>query len=280
MFGLFQQIHCSVILCLVSLTVILRYSTLYLYTDLVFSSQFCYDVVVNIWFILCIGNSISLYQGSLREDALPAFIQEWSVQADQTSLAYVYKKSFIYTLLCNSLQILCIALIGYQIFATNYRDEFILPLEHGTTIAYILKTVAFCIVAFGIAPWILTPMFVLFISHVFQYEYSAIGKELISMCEERCFSTKEFGAIRQRHQKLCKLVDHVDEIFSLHVANTLLANVGIICVTLFVVINDQEATQIDVTINTFWTLFCFTILMITLVAGARINTQVNMYILY
>ena len=59
--------------------------------------------------------------------------------------------------------------------------------------------------------------------------------------------------------------------FSLHVASTMLINVGVICIILFVLVAD-DWTPIDFTIIVFWTLLSIVIMMVTVAGGTMVKS--------
>ncbi len=275
-----QFVYCSAILVVIVTAVLLRYGTLYHYVEAGINSEFYSIVILNLWFLLCIGNLISMYKASQDKNAFPAFIQLWNGLADKSSLACVRRKSCILCALSISFHILSIGVIGYQLFWSSYRDQLVLPIKPYTTLGLSLKGVILFISILCLAPWILPTAFALLIGQLISYEYSKITKQLENMWEEGNVDAQKMKNLREAHQHLNRLVWHVDNMFTIHVASTLLFNIGIICIILVFLTSGYLATPRDIILSVYWLLLSLFMLSVTLVSGAKINDEVNILYSY
>ena len=159
-------------------------------------------------------------------------------------------------------------------FWTHNRDELTSPVEPNTSTGLIFKSLSLVFLFCLYAPWLLAPAFTLLVSHLLNYEFSAIKQQLTHLAGQTPIDLQKLGDIRKHHHQLCYLVGHADEMFSLHVASTMLINIGVICIILFVLVAD-DWTPIDFTIIVFWTLLSIAVMMVTVAGGTMVNSKVG-----
>ena len=163
---------------------------------------------------------------------------------------------------------------GYLMFDSHMQDDIMYPLEPDDEPNKIL---AVKIVNLVTQTYLIfastTPSFLLFTvtnSLVREFNYSTKN---IRDLEKIIWVTV---CLRKHHQKLCNLVDHADDLFSMQIAASFLGSLMLICLILYILIHGEDVSIFGRCIQLYWLTTAVFKILIDCISGARLNKAVSM----
>ena len=189
--------------------------------DDTFGVMLIYKLMNMTWGLETLGHCIGFFIASLSYKRLPEFLAEWDKLRLQcvNNATSLKKQTDICTAVTWLLAGLNIAFCIYLTFGTHVQDLMLYPLSIDDDPSTILamKIINVVVQSYLILAWI-TPSALLFmVAKFLAWEFShstAKIRELRDKCNTTCLER-----IRKHHQKLCNLVDHADDIFSMQISS-------------------------------------------------------------
>ena len=167
----------------------------------------------------------------------------------------------------------------YLLFWTDLYNFYLTPWDKGSKYIVFMEVNSLMMHFYLTFAWVATSalMFVICrtVAHLFQevtYEVTLLSHEEFLKIEEK------FEGLRRRHQKLCHLVTGADDIFSMHIAMSLLGSVIMTCLITYIIAYDDNPSSnqmLIVVIRLFWLSFALLKLTIDCVSGALLNHAVG-----
>ena len=245
--------------------------------DDTFGVMLIYKLMNMTWGLETLGHCIGFFIASLSYKRLPEFLAEWDKLRLQcvNNATSLKKQTDICTAVTWLLAGLNIAFCIYLTFGTHVQDLMLYPLSIDDDPSTILamKIINVVVQSYLILAWI-TPSALLFmVAKFLAWEFShstAKIRELRDKCNTTCLER-----IRKHHQKLCNLVDHADDIFSMQIAATFLGSLMLICLILYVLIHDETNDILTRCIQIYWLTTAVCKILIDCISGARLNNAVS-----
>ena len=242
-----------------------------------FNIQLIFKLIVVTWGLETLCHVIGFFVASLSYKRLPEFLFEWNelrclyVQST-TSLK---KQTNICTGVIWMLTSLNTAFNSYLVFCTHVEDIILYPLtiedEHFRVLLMkIISLVAHTYLTFA---WIAPSAFLFLISNILAWEFNYNTEQIRALRQH--FATDCLRRIRKNHQRLCNLVDHANDIFSVQIAATFLGSLMLICLILYEMIRGDDVIVLLRCIQMYWLTIAGCKILIDCISGARLNQAVR-----
>ena len=124
----------------------------------------------------------------------------------------------------------------YLTFGPHVQDLILyhLSIEDDPNKILAMRIINGVVQSYLILAWI-TPSALLFtVAKFLAWKFSHFTVKIFELRDTTCFER-----IKKHHQKLCNLVDHADDVFSMQIAATFLGSLMLICLILYVLIDDE-----------------------------------------
>ena len=218
-----------------------------------------FKVQVTMWTYEAMAKSIVCYSACKRKWKLHDFFVKLSHESKETLPKYA--RTIWKTSVC-SVAFTCIFAVGNAGFLvisylTPYKaihsilDTTIMPAEpHWDSAPFMRAFLIFLSFVDSLVSLLPLALFGTF-CYVFYREFMQVKERLSRALRDDGSFMDDLEEIRIRHQRLCKLVDHADEIFTWYIAHTYLTNVPMFCVLLYNTIY-SDMHHLQLAIYMFW----------------------------
>ena len=131
----------------------------------------------------------------------------------------------------------------YLTFGPHVQDLILyhLSIEDDPNKILAMRIINGVVQSYLILAWI-TPSALLFtVAKFLAWKFSHSTAKICELRDTTCFER-----IKKHHQKLCNLVDHADDVFSMQIAATFLGSLMLICLILYVLIDDEDVFSMQI----------------------------------
>ena len=236
------------------------------------------------WMFQCAINAITMYRACLKYSCLPKLFLKWQDlhkhDFDMEKYITCTKKYLAVTLtLCWLFIAIQMGFTWYNMYETEMYDISMTPFVRGSKIFPFIQAIGAVVMFYFFAACILPVDFFFMICLVLRWEYKYSRREFYihSVNHEDRVKEDSIENSRLMHQKICRLVDTTDNIFSLLVGNIFTTDIIIITINIYNIISWtdlHENTQFLV-VHFFWLLTAGVSIGLTATGGALVNHAVS-----
>ena len=249
-----------------------------------FSLEFLSKIIFWAWTLLCFNNVVVCLRASHCYSCLPEFFLEWQklhlTDNEPFCLRFCRKNAYLYSIVCYFLVIWNIAATVYLLCFTNMYESWLAPFDKSMAHINVVYGVFIPILIFLSAAWIF-PIALQYITCKILYQefkrFNACFRRQQKQNNFQIFSN--FETMRQKHQQLCKLVDHADDFLALyHAGVVMFAMVGI-CINMysFIWFEKVRSSLYLIAVHLLWSLSILLKLGFVCIGGALVNHQVIIF---
>ena len=234
--------------------------------------------------LLCVLGYTSCLRAFHRYEGLPKFFIEWHVLVTKHVASLDLSQIRNITVL--------LTIIGWTILLTNsafevylifMKPEFLKPVftpfptdsEHFVFI----QIFVFVLLFYNCSSWIFPLLFDVAVCLALYLQFQTFNREFRKKCQHDGRFTGNIGDERLKHQKICKLVSHVDNLLSLFKASSLGCNIGLVICIIYIVIYDTTLGEstLALVIYLSWSMMALCGLLVTSVSGILVNNAVCIF---
>ena len=243
-----------------------------------FNLQLIFKLVIITWALETLSHSIGFFIASINYKRLPEFLFEWDKLRSECvhSTASLKKQTDICTGVVWLLVSLNTTLSGYLMFNSHMQDDTLYPLKpddepYKFLVVKIINLVTQTYLIFAST----TPSFLLFtVTNSLAWEFNHNTKNIRDLRNN--YMADSLESTRKHHQKLCNLIDHADDIFSMQIAARFLGSLVLICLILYIFIHGEDVSIFGRYIQLYWLTTAVFKILIDCISGARLNQAVSM----
>ena len=243
-----------------------------------FNIQLIYKLIVVTGSLEFLINAIGFFIASLSYNRLPEFLFEWDklrsgCVKNTTSLK---KETDICTGVMWLLTSLNAAFCGYLIFDFQLSDNVLYPVmpDDEPSKVLVVKIINLVVQIYLVFAWIAPSAFLFTVTNILAWEFNHNTEKIRELRNNSISESLE--SIRKHHQRLCNLVDHADDIFSMQITATFLGSLMLICLILYLIIRGEDISTFVRCIQIYWLTTAVSKILIDCISGARLNQAVSM----
>ena len=247
---------------------------------------FFMKLTVSIYNAECCAHFLCFYVASCTYKRLPEFFLEWEKTQTEhsTPLTAIKRHAYICTAVLWVIMIISIAITAFLVLGTNMQDMMLVPLSPDHPHANIMKGVNLTVIAFQNIAWLAPSAFMFMVTNILSQEFNGLTSYIKELGYGDITKIKQtVEPIRRHHQRLCNIVGHADDIFSMQIAVTFSSSFLIACVFMYIMIYHEQpgVDPILLTlIETFWLVISLSRMSMDCVSGAMLNGAVSTYYRY
>ena len=242
-------------------------------------------IVVCVWCWESLAHYMAFFLACESYNRLPEFFVEWEKirMSCSRSVASITRLSNICTAVMWIIITCNVGFCAYLIFFTDAQNAALTPWDENVRYAFLIRIVNLILQVYFSVVWVASSVFMFTICKILAFEFNKVSctiKKLSSTDPARLI--KDFEAIRQKHQKLCNLVENADDIFSMHIAYSFSGSMLLACLMIYIVIYDGsslEGGDLMFFIQCFWAVVPIVKVVVDCVSGAIVNGAVRMGII-
>ena len=150
-----------------------------------------------------------------------------------------------------------------------------LPVDHEHV--WIMLSLSFLLFFFNSAAWILSQAIDWLLCKILCLHFKAFNGEFRKKCRRNGRFMGNLGGERLKHQKLCKLVNYMDNIISPYKASSFGCNISIAIFMTFTIISIPDiAESLEILLMFItWLATALLFLLLSCISGARVNAAVS-----
>ena len=247
-----------------------------------FSLEFLSKIIFWAWTLLCVNNMIVCLRASHCYSCLPEFFLEWQklhlTDNEPFCLRFCRKNAYLYSIVCYLLLIGNMAATVYLLCFTNLYKSWLTPLDKSIAHLNLVYGVFIFILIFLSAAWIFPIALQYITCKILYHEFKRFNTYFRNQQRENNFQIfANFERMRQKHQQLCKLVDHADDFLALYHAGVVVFSLVGICINIYNLIWFEEVRTnfYMIAVHLFWFLSLLLKLGFVCIGGALVNHQVK-----
>ncbi len=250
-----------------------------------FGAALIMKLVMLAWYMLCFLNGLACFRASFYYKALPEFFLEWTeVHPEETCLKFTKLKCIIYVTACWLFIVANLGFFAYNIFYTSVFDGLLIGVTLSHPQAYIMKIVFIIGNIFLSSAWVFPVALAMLICNILHFEFSKFNDDLQeAVSNTKVGSELDIESFRQRHQKLCQLIGHADDVLSLYIASNYICSIIDLCLVLYNLLYYPAFFEDTVTfiMSIFWLLLSSFTYAVNCFGPAYVNAVVSKhYIIY
>ena len=143
----------------------------------------------------------------------------------------------------------------------------------------IMKVVNLVFWAYQTLAWLTPSIFMHMVAKILSQEFDNITKQLKEIRDSGVIKTQEIlESTRRHHQRLCKLVGHADDIFSMQIAVTFCGSFAMVCLGMYICIYSTPAgtnRTLVLIMWSFWLVMGLARILLDCVSGSVLNAAVS-----
>ena len=246
-----------------------------------FDISFFMKLAINSFNVECFAHFVCFYVASCSYKRLPEFFVEWErIQLlFSVPLSSVNRQAYIYTTILGVILFIVNVGCGYIMWGTQIQDISVFPMGADHPHVNILKVVNLVLFALQTVAWLVPPTFMHLVAKILSREFRGITRGIRDIGVSDVTKLKEIlESTRRHHQRLCKLVGHADDIFSMQIAVTFCGSFIMVCLGMYICIYDETTganPTIMLTIWIFWLVMGLARMLMDCISGAMLNTAVS-----
>ena len=240
-----------------------------------------HKILFSVWkFMLC-SNITACFRACARTKGVFELLDEWTKEVEGmhqkvSSCRYLRWKYVIYTSICWLAVILNMVYIVFGTYYTNHFDLDYEPFEPDYKYIDVVKGVYIAIHLIRCCAWYL-PVAVFYAICSLMGCHMFVLSEQFARIKHSEKALEQLEDIRQKHQRLCKLVEQADELVSPLLAIQFVSSVAMLCITLYVMVypvDDADSDPLALLAKIFWFTNAGIALIIFCTGAAWVNCQV------
>ena len=275
----FGRIYCLVVTVCVVLNNCRSLTSFYRGEE--FGPLFFFKLCITIWWLECAAKAIHCYVSSTRKVMLYDFCASWektclseTVSLYETKMRKWTRSSVTQIVVFTLFHVVVTA---YAMFVPPELVEFFnislspIPTDYpyvdvfrGFNLALHLLNTIVALIPLNLYKLICLALY---------YEFRLVNEKLTGSVDDDGEFFGNLEELRLRHQKLCKLVELADEIFSFFIAGAFTANIPLVCLMLYNLIYFHLHTS-QIILEAFWVAMTTLHCSIVLGMGAMVNNEV------
>ena len=235
------------------------------------------------WNLLCTTKILACFRASHKYTCLPEFFLEWEKihanDKDCVNLKFCRRSAYIYSITCWTLVTVNVGVSVYAIYFTDAYDSWLTPFSKKDSFIHYWYIYQIIITFYSNTVWIFPMALQYMICKILYVEFKRFNKCFKKrLVENGCEMLEEFEDMRQKHQSLCKLVNHADDFLSLYNGGVVAFALLGICINLYNLIWYEEVRQdfFAVFVPLFWLTAITVELGFVCIGGILINTKVGL----
>ena len=243
---------------------------------------FFMKLTISIYHVECFAHFLCFYAASFTYKRLPEFFIEWDKIHSKCSitLTMVKRRAYVVTAVLWVIMLWSIAFATYFAFWTSMQDALLIPLHAGHPHVNILKGINVAVSVFQTAAWLTPSAFLFMVAKILSQEFSRITRCIKELKDDDVTKLSESMERQRRyHQRLCNLVGHADDIFSMHIAVTICSAFLMTCLIMYIIIYDEPSgvnRGLIIFLYAFWLVMSFGRMLMDCISGAMLNSAVSM----
>ena len=251
-----------------------------------FGTFFFMKLITSVNTIECFAHFVCFYVASLTYKRLPEFFIEWEKIHPRcsTTLTSVKRRACVITAMLWVLILFMAAMMTYFIFWTTMQDMYLVPLNATHQQVNTMKAVNLVVGIFHTIAWLTPSAFMFMIVDILSQEFTSITRYIKEFGDSDITKLTEYmERIRRYHQRLCNLVGHADDIFSMQIAVTFCGSFCMTCLITYVIIYGELTSGnrvLIITIQAFWLVMSLGKMVMDCISGAMLNGAVSMGCMY
>ena len=235
------------------------------------------------WFTLSSLNFVMFFRAAFRYEGIPKFFIEWDKILQSSSMGIdhiekgVKRMTWITVIVIWMIMLIGSTLIIYPVIAYPSLTETILvPFTPDHPYAWIMKIIVCVFQPLINAPW----TFAIGYDFMFCFVLYKMFENWANDFRKKCatgMSSSEFEQLQLQHQRICRLVGHVDEFLSLYKATCFICSIAVLLFIMYILIYFPAEFR-TTTITVFflgWLLGGALCLVTNCMTGIMVNTMVS-----
>ena len=253
---------------------------------MVFDTSANFDLLVmnltmSIYHIECFAHFVCFYVASCTYKRLPEFFIQW----EKAQLVYSFplisikRQAYICAAILWIIIIIVIAGNSYIIFETHLQSVILGPVVMDHPQIKILKIAKIVVGIYLAIAWVASSMFMFLVAKILSQEFTGITRQIRDSDGDKIKEILE--PVRRHHQRLCKLVGHADEIFSMQIAVNFAGSFPMMCLVMYVIIYDDQSgldRMFMILMEIILLVITFARILMDCISGAMLNVAVSMRI--
>ena len=236
------------------------------------------NLTMSIYHIECFAHFICFYVASCRYKRLPEFFIQW----EKTQLVYSFPltsikhRAYICAAILWITIIIVIAGNSYIIFGTHLQSVILGPVAMDHPQIKLLKIVKIVVAIYLAVAWVAPSMFMFLVAKTLSQEFTRITRQIRDSDGDKIKEILE--PVRRHHQRLCKLVGHADEIFSMQIAVNFAGSFPVMCLFMYIIIYDEQSGPFRIVMiltEIYWLVITFARILMDCISGAMLNVAVS-----
>ena len=247
-----------------------------------FDIGFVMKLALNVFNVECFAHFVCFYVASCSYKRLPEFFIEWEKIQSLFSipLTSIHHQAYIYTAILGMILIVVNGGNGYISWGNaGLQDMMIVPMEVDDPHITIMKVVNLVFCAYQTLAWLTPSIFMHMVAKILSQEFDNITKQLKEIRDSGVIKAQEIlESTRRHHQRLCKLVGHADDIFSMQIAVTFCGSFAMVCLGMYICIYSTPAgtsRTLVLIMWSFWLVMGLARILLDCVSGAMLNAAVS-----
>ena len=252
---------------------------------LVFDSDVDLDMIffmrltMSIYNFECFAHFVCFYVASSTYNRLPKFFIQWEkVQSGYSfPLTSIKHQAYICTAILWIPIIIVTVGTTYFLFGTQMHSVVLGPLPVDHPQVNVIKAARVLVNIFQTAAWLAPSMFMFMVAKILSLEFTSITKHIGDADAAKINEILE--PRRRHHQRLCNLVGHADDIFSMQIAVSLSGSFLTVCLYMYMIIYDQNSglnRTIVRLLETYWIAAALARMLMDCISGAMLNVAVSL----
>ena len=248
---------------------------------------FLLKIAIVVHYVECCVHFLCFYVATITYKRLPEFFVEWEKVHTNCSipLTWVKRQAYIITIVLWIIVMTGVSFTTYLAFGTHMQDMMLVPLDADHPLVNLMKGVNIVVGIFETVAYLAPSAFMFMLAKILSYEFVGLTKYIKELAESDTTKIEaSLERIRRYHQRLCNLVGHADDIFSMQIAVTFCGSFCISCLIMYVIIYDEPPDDVSrvylIIMEAFWLLMSLGRMLMDCISGAMLNGAVSIGPLY
>ena len=254
-------------------------------SDEQFGATLFMKIVDCVWSLETLAHYVAFFLACESYKRLPEFFVEWEKirMSCSRSVASITRLSNICTAIMWIIITCNVGFCAYMVLFTDMQNMALTPWDANFKYAFVIRIVNLILLFYLSVSWVASSAFMFTICKILAFEFNKVSCTIkkLSLTDPAKLVT-ELEAIRQKHQKLCNLVENADDIFSMQIAYSFSGSMLVACLMIYIVIYDGltlEGGVLWLFIQCFWAVVPIVKVVMDCVSGAIVNGAVRLGII-
>ena len=246
--------------------------------------QLFFKILFCVWkFVVCC-NFTACFRACLRRRGFLELLDDWTKEMEETHkeepcCKYVRRKNIMYTSICWVFVVLNMTCIVLASYLTNLFEMDYQPFEPNYEYIDVVKGVCLAILLIRSCAWLLPVALFYSVCSLLRWHLHVLSEEFARIKHSETV-LEQLEKIRQKHQRLCKLVEQADALISPILAVQFVSSVAILCITFYIIVYPDDSDDANDALllfftKIFWLVVSGTTLTIFCMGAASVNSKVK-----